>query len=177
MSNFTLHVCAKFSHGEHRCASRCWCSPTRHTTPQTSVIVTLVTKQFPSSTMALHYLHTQQNCPLLFIHITNYFRKRTHPDKKLHRFHPLGSWTGLKTKGGWPKIRQQQVRTRRDGPNSQVLCQWVRSNRSWKRQQQLEDNWVVGPVVRKSRGKKMALSPIAVKRSVATTFWMLNNVK
>ena len=30
--NFTLHVCAKFSHGEHRCASRCWCSPTRHTT-------------------------------------------------------------------------------------------------------------------------------------------------
>ena len=31
MFNFTLHVCGKFSRGEHRCASRCWCSPTRHT--------------------------------------------------------------------------------------------------------------------------------------------------
>jgi len=31
MSNFTLHVCAKVSHGEHRCASQCWCSPTPHT--------------------------------------------------------------------------------------------------------------------------------------------------
>ena len=30
MFNFTLHVCTKFSHGEHWCASRCWCSHTRH---------------------------------------------------------------------------------------------------------------------------------------------------
>ena len=29
--NFTLCVCAKFSHGEHWCASWCWCSPTWHT--------------------------------------------------------------------------------------------------------------------------------------------------
>ena len=31
MFNFTFHVCTSFSHGEHRCASQCWCSPTRHT--------------------------------------------------------------------------------------------------------------------------------------------------
>ena len=30
MFNFTLHVCINFSHGEHWCASWCWCSPTRH---------------------------------------------------------------------------------------------------------------------------------------------------
>ena len=30
MFNFTLHVCTIFSHGEHWCASWCWCSPTRH---------------------------------------------------------------------------------------------------------------------------------------------------
>ena len=32
MFNFTLHVCANFSHGEHWCASRCWSFPTQHTT-------------------------------------------------------------------------------------------------------------------------------------------------
>ena len=32
MFNFTLHVCANVSHGEHWCASRSWCSPTQHTT-------------------------------------------------------------------------------------------------------------------------------------------------
>ena len=34
MFNFTLHVCANFSRSEHWCASWCWCSPTRHTTPK-----------------------------------------------------------------------------------------------------------------------------------------------
>ena len=29
---FTLMYVWKFSHNEHRCASWCWCSPTRHTT-------------------------------------------------------------------------------------------------------------------------------------------------
>lgn len=28
-----LFVCNIFSHNEHWCASRSWCSPTRHTTP------------------------------------------------------------------------------------------------------------------------------------------------
>ena len=37
MLNFTLHVCAKFSHGEHRCASWCWCSPTRHNFTSTQI--------------------------------------------------------------------------------------------------------------------------------------------
>ena len=30
----------QFSHGEHQCASRCWCSPTRHTN-STSLYLTL----------------------------------------------------------------------------------------------------------------------------------------
>ena len=37
VSDFTLHVCAKFLHGEHQCASRCWCSPTQHTTSRMHV--------------------------------------------------------------------------------------------------------------------------------------------
>ena len=42
MLNFTLHVCAKFSHGEHRCASWCWCSPTRHSFTSTSNFMTMI---------------------------------------------------------------------------------------------------------------------------------------
>ena len=30
--NLILHMCTKFPHGEHWCASWCWCSPTRHAT-------------------------------------------------------------------------------------------------------------------------------------------------
>ena len=29
--NFTLHMHGKFSRGKHWCTSRCWCSPTQHT--------------------------------------------------------------------------------------------------------------------------------------------------
>ena len=41
MFNFTLHVCANSSHGEHWCVSRCWCFPTQHTTYM-NIHVTLI---------------------------------------------------------------------------------------------------------------------------------------